>query len=183
MLWNTRESYGLITRLFHWGIALLFFALFFVGLYMGELDKTDPLRKQLFALHQSVGMLVFLLTLIRIPLSRIQPEPMPPSHMGPWEVQFANAVKKGMNLLLLLIPIAGYLTVTTKGYHPIFFGIEMPILIGENEELHEFFEETHEFLAWTLMAIVVLHMAAAWKHHFIDKDDVLLRMLGRKRPE
>lgn len=183
MLWNTRESYGLITRLLHWGIALLFFALFFVGLYMGELDKTDPLRKQLFALHQSFGMLVFVLTLIRIALARIQPEPMPPAHMGPWEVQFANGVKKGMNLLLLLIPLSGYLIVTTKGYSPIFFGIEMPILIGENEELHEFFEETHETLAWLLMAIVLLHMAAAWKHHFIDKDDVLLRMLGRKRPE
>ncbi len=183
MLWNTRESYGMVTRNLHWGIALLVFVLFFVGLYMGELDKSDPLRRQLFALHQSFGMLVFLLTLIRIPLNVLQPEPVPPAHMGPWEVQIANGVKKGMNLLLLLIPIAGYLTITTKGLHPVFFGIEMPILIGENEELHEFFEETHEVLAWTLMGIVVVHMAAAWKHHFIDRDDVLLRMLGRKRPE
>ncbi len=183
MLWNTRESYGLITRNLHWGIALLVFALFFVGLTVDELDKTDPLRQQLFALHQSFGILVFFLTLIRIPLNILQPEPVPPTHMGPWEVQLANAVKKSMNLLLLLIPLSGYLAVATKGVHPLFFGMEMPLLIGEDETLHEFFEETHEVLAWTLMGIVVLHMAAAWKHHLVDKDDVLLRMLGRKRPE
>jgi len=183
MLWNTRESYGLITRSLHWAIALLVFALFFVGLYMEELDRNDELRSQLLTLHQSFGMLVFLLTLIRIPLNIIQPEPVAPAHMGPWQVKIANLVKKGMNLLLLLIPMAGYLAISTKGQHPVFFGLEMPILIGENEALHELFEEIHELLAWALMGVVALHIAAAWKHHLIDRDEVLLRMLGRKRTE
>jgi len=84
-------------------------------------------------------------------------------------------------LLMLATPIAGYLMSNTGGKPISYFGLfELPVLMGENHDLHEALEEVHEILAFTILALVILHVAGALKHRFMDKDpnaDVLKRML------
>ncbi len=179
-MWNTPERYGLISRALHWGIAALFFAQFFLGLGMEEwAENSEALEQQLLNLHTSLGILLAGLVVIRVALSKIQIEPTPPAHMGPWEVQLAKLVKMALNLLILFTAFAGYMALASKGEAPVFFGAQLPLFISESEALHELGEEAHELLAFTTMTLVLLHAAAALKHHFIDKDDVLKRMLGR----
>ena len=169
-LWNTTERYGLVSKLLHWGIAALFFVQFVIGDLM---DDDDPSQ---LGLHTSLGILLALLVLIRVPVSKLQTQPAYPPHMGPWECRLADLMKMALNLGVLLVAAFGYLAITTKGEAPLFFGIPMPVLIGDNHLLHEFFKEGHELLAWLLLMLVGVHVAAALKHHFIDGDDVLRRM-------
>jgi cytochrome b561 len=99
--------------------------------------------------------------------------------MKTWEIKVANTMKKALNILLILLPISGYLSLTSKGVAPTFLEIEMPLIITESHNLHEVMEETHELLALSVMGLVLLHATAAFKHHFLNKDDTLLKMLGK----
>jgi cytochrome b561 len=180
MINNTTTQYGAVARALHWWTAIFFFTLFGLGLYMTDLDKTDPLRDQLFSLHISLGILVFGLTLIRIIWKIKQVTPEMPSTMTPSQVKAAKSVYGLLYLLLLFIPISGYVIVATAGKDPSFFGLfTLPNLIGENKELHKTAEEVHELLAYSAMLLVIGHTLMALKHHFIDKDKVLLQMLGK----
>ncbi len=180
MLWNTRERYGLMTRALHWGIAALFFAQFFLGLGMETwAEDSEALEKQLLNLHTSLGILLAGLVIVRVVLAKLQTQPTPPAHMGPLEVRLAELTKVSLNLLILLTAFSGYLSLAGEGESPMFFGLSMPVPIGESDFLHELGEEAHELLAFIVMGLALFHAAAALKHHFIDKDDVLKRMLGR----
>lgn len=180
MLNNTPTQYGAVARTLHWWSALFFFALFFVGLYMTDLEKEDPTRTSLTQLHISMGILILGLTVIRIIWKIKQVQPNPPATMSATQIKMAKSMYGILYLLLLLIPLSGYLIVTTGGKEPSFFGLfELPNLIGKNKELHEVAEEIHELLAFTTMIFIAGHTLMALKHHFIDKDETLLQMLGK----
>ena len=180
MIHNTPHQYGAIARALHWWSALFFFVMFFVGLYMTDLEKTDPLRGSLFQFHISLGILIFGLTVIRILWKLKEVQPDFPATMSETQIKIAKATYGLLYLLLLLIPLSGYVIVTTAGKNPGFFGLfELPNLIGKDEALHEQAEEVHEFLAWTAILLVAGHILMALKHHFIDKDNLLLKMLGK----
>jgi len=180
MFHNSPTQYGAVARALHWWSALFFFTLFFLGLYMADLEKEDPNRADLFQLHISIGILILGLTVIRIIWKIKQVQPNPPATMSATQIKMAKSMYGILYLLLLLIPLSGYIIVTTGGKDPSFFGLfELPNLIGKNEALHEEAEEIHELLAFTAMAFVAGHILMALKHHFIDKDDALLQMLGK----
>ncbi len=88
-------------------------------------------------------------------------------------------MKSTLNLLIILITISGIVSLNTKGEAAVFFNWSLPILFADNHDLHEAAEEVHEFSAFLLMGLVGLHAAAALKHHFIDRDEILNRMLGK----
>ena len=100
-----------------------------------------------------------------------------------WEKMLTTVVKSLMYLLMLLIPLAGILIVNTKGNPVNFYGLlELPMLVAENEGLHELMEEVHEVLAFGLLFLVLLHVAGALKHRFYDMGneiDVMKRMFGK----
>ena len=183
MLTNTEKSYGLLSRAFHGIMLLLFFIMLGVGLYMADLDKTDELRKQLFSLHMSTGVLFFVLVVLRIVWLKVSPAPKLPMGLTNWEKILTTIVKSLMYLLMLAIPIAGMLMVNSKGYPVSFYGLfDLPMLTGKSDGLHEFMEEAHEFLAFSLLFLVVVHAAGALKHRFLDTGpdlDVLKRMFGK----
>jgi cytochrome b561 len=183
MLANTEKSYGLLSRALHGVIMLLIFGMLGVGIYMSDLDKTDELRKQLFSLHMSTGVLVLVLAVIRIVWLKFSPAPKLPMGLTNWEKILTTIVKSLMYLLMLAIPIVGILMVNSKGFPVSFYGLfDLPRLVGENDGLHEFMEEAHEFLAFTLLFLVVLHVAGALKHRFLDTGpdlDVMKRMFGK----
>ena len=183
MLANSENRYGTVSRAIHGIMLLLVFGMIGVGVYMSDLDKTDDMRKVLFGLHMSTGVLVLLLAVVRLVWLKISPPPKLPAALENWERILARVVKSLMYLLMLLIPIAGILVVNTKGVEVGFYGLfELPMLTGENKELHELMEEVHEVLAFSLLFLVVMHVAGALKHRFMDVGhdlDVMKRMFGK----
>jgi cytochrome b561 len=181
MLANSTERYGLISRALHWLMALMILTMIAVGAYMTDLDKEDPLRLQLYTLHKEIGVTVLTLAVIRILWVLMSRPPRLPGVLQRWEVILSKATTGLLYLLMLATPVAGYLMSNAAGKPIGFFGLfDMPVFIGENHDTHEFLEELHGFLAFSILALVGLHVAGAIKHRLIDKDpeaDVLKRML------
>jgi len=162
-------------------MALLILAMIGVGAYMSDLAREDPLRAQLYSMHKAVGVTVLGLALIRILWVLASRPPVMPAALQRWEVVLAESTVGLLYLLMLATPVAGYLMSNTGGKPVSYFGLfELPALLGENRDLHEVLEEVHGFLAFSMLALVGLHVAGAFKHRFIDKNpdaDVLKRML------
>ncbi|WP_430461898.1 cytochrome b [Thalassolituus sp. LLYu03] len=168
------DQYSLATKLLHWGSALVIFGLLAVGLIMEEMPK-GPEKFELMGLHKSFGVLALILILVRIPV-RISNPVAPLAGTPRGDVIKAKAVQGILYLLMLIMPLSGLL-MSQAGGHPVaFFGLELPMLMDKNEDLHEFFEGVHGTAAWALIVVLVAHIGAALLHHFKMKDDTLKRM-------
>ncbi len=181
MLTNSADRYGLVSRFLHWAMAIMILAMIGIGAYMADLAKEDPLRAQLVSMHKSVGVTLLGLALIRILWILVSRPPAMPAVLLRWEVILAKSTVGLLYLLMLATPVAGYLMTNTGGKPISYFNLfELPALLGENHGLHEALEEVHEILAFTILALVVLHVAGALKHRYIDMEpaaDVMKRML------
>ena len=181
MLLNGSDRYGVVSRAIHWLTALLFFVMLGVGLWMSELlEESSALGERLLFVHQSTGLLVFGLTLLRLLWLAITPPPPLPETLQAWEILLARFVRVLMYLLLLGVPVAGYLILAYDGEAVTFYGLfNIPPLVAQSDSLHEAFEEVHEFLVWSLLFLVLLHVAGAVKHRLElgPGVDVLRRML------
>jgi len=181
MLTNSAERYGAVSILLHWLMALLILTMIGIGAYMSDLDKEDPLRAQLYAMHKEIGVTILVLAVLRILWILASRPPVLPAALQRWEVILAKSTVGLLYLLMLATPIAGYLMTNTGGKPVSYFGLfDLPMLLAKNHDLHEILEEVHGFLAFSVLALVGLHTAGALKHRFIDKDpeaDVLKRML------
>jgi cytochrome b561 len=181
MLTNSVDRYGLVSRFLHWAMALLILTMIGVGAYMTDLAREDPLRAQLYTLHKETGVTLLGLAVIRILWILIARAPVMPAALQRWEVVLAKSTVGLLYLLMLATPIAGFLMTNATGKPVSYFGLfDLPLLIGENHDVHEILEEVHGFLAFTILALVGLHVLGALKHRFIDADpkaDVLKRML------
>ena len=181
MLANSADRYGLVSRFLHWVMALFILVMIGVGIYMTDLAKDDPLRGQLYSMHKAVGVTLLGLAVARILWILVSRPPAMPSALQRWEVVLAKSTVGLLYLLMLATPIAGYLMSDTGGKPISYFGLfDLPSLMEKNHDLHEALEEVHEVLAYTILALVGLHVAGALKHRFMDKApdaDVLRRML------
>jgi cytochrome b561 len=176
MLKNTQDSYGLVARILHWLMAILIFGLIAVGLIMSELPKGD-LKTQLVQTHKAIGALVLILLIIRLLWKLINPQPAPLSN-DPRERLLGRLMHWALYVLIFLQAVSGVIMSQAHGYAVSVFGwFDLPTLVEKNKELAEAAEEVHEFV-WIVLAIgIAIHMAAALKHHFVDKDRTLIRML------
>lgn len=166
----------------HWLVAVLIFGGFGLGLYMHELPFS-PQKLKLYSYHKWIGVSVFLLVLLRGAwrITHTPPEIAPGT--PPWQRIAAHATHWALYALMLAIPLSGWLHSSASGFQVVYFGvIPLPDLVGKNKALAEQLAEVHELLAFTLMALVVLHLAAAIKHQFIDRDGTLMRMFSVRRP-
>lgn len=160
----------------HWLIAILILAAFPLGLYMHGLPLS-PNKLKLYSYHKWIGMTVLLLFVPRI-LWRLTHRPPAPLPMPAWQHKIAEGTHHLLYLLMFLVPLSGWLMSSAKGFQVVYFGVlPIPDLIGKDKELGELLEEMHEVLSWSLMTLVGLHLAGALKHHIIDKDSTLRRML------
>lgn len=178
---NTQESFGLISKCLHWIMAILLVSLFSVGLYMAELDYYDSLYHTLPWWHKSIGLSVMALLIFRFIWKLSQPAPAPLKTHKKWEVFLAHLIQKLFYGLILSIGISGYFISTAKGKGIEFFTLfEIPAITAPlNEDQADLVGEIHELLAITLISFAVLHALAALKHHFIDKDETLKRMINK----
>jgi cytochrome b561 len=171
------SSYKSGAKALHWLLALMVFGLLGLGLYMTGL-KTTPQKIQLYMTHKSVGLTVLLLMLIRLLYRWRNPAPALPAAMAAWQKRLASLTHIALYLLLFAMPISGWLMNSASGFPMKYFGwFRVPDLIARDAERLAFFKTAHEYIAWTLIALLALHVLAALKHHFLNRDDVLRRML------
>ncbi len=169
------ERYTPISIALHWLIALLIFCSFPLGLYMADLPLS-PQKLQYYSWHKWAGVTIFFLVLLRI-LWRAGHKPPAPVSMPRWQLLAAEAVHHLLYLFMIVVPVSGWLMSSAHGFQTVWFGIlPLPELLEKNHDLAETLEGVHEFLNYAMLLLVGLHVAAALKHQFFDRDGLLSRM-------
>jgi cytochrome b561 len=178
---NSPSRYGAVSMVLHWGVALTVFGMFALGLWMVGLGYYDPWRKAGPELHKSIGLVLFGLMLLRVVWRLISPPPPATPNQGKPTRMAAATVHLLLYLDIFLVMTTGYLISTADGVGISVFGLfEVPALYTGFENQAERAGDIHLYLAWVLVSFAGLHGLAALKHHFIDRDATLVRMLGRK---
>ena len=179
---TTRTGYGAIARALHWWMAALVIGLIGLGLYMTDQPDGDP-KWALYDLHKSLGTLLFMFLVLRIVWRKMSPPPPLPAGMVGFEAFAAHAGHLLLYAAMIALPLTGYLDSAFGGYHISFFGwFDVPMLFEKDKPLFELAELAHHWIGYALALLVLAHAGAALKHHFVQKDDVLLRML-KDRPD
>jgi cytochrome b561 len=177
---NTTNQFGWFSIVNHWVTAALFIGTLALGLVLEELPK-GAIKTELMGLHKSVGIAILALALVRLAWAWISPRPASPaavSTTSTTQKTVARLVQVMLWVGLLGLPLSGWLVSVSGGHAVSFFGwFDLPMLMGRNETLHGGMEELHEALANLLIAAIALHVAGALKHHFLDRDTTLTRML------
>jgi cytochrome b561 len=172
--------YGAVAQLAHWLTALLLVGGFTLGFYMVDL-KLSPTKLKLFSYHKWVGVTIFAVVSLRLAWRLWKPPPALPATMAGWERRSAEVTHRMLYLLVLAVPLSGWLMSSAKGFQTVYFAVlPIPDLVDKNAALGAALERVHWALNKLLLATVTVHVAAALKHHFVDHDDVLLRMLPRR---
>jgi cytochrome b561 len=167
----TRTAIGL-----HWGIALAILAAGPLGFYMHDLPLS-PAKLKLFSYHKWLGMTVLCLAALRVAWRLAHRVPDLPAAMPRWERFAAIGTHALLYALLLAVPLSGWLMSSATGFQTIWFGVvPLPDLVGKDKELGRLLLAVHEALNFLMIALVGAHVAAALKHHFVARDDVLARM-------
>lgn len=176
-LTNTTSRYGLIAQFLHWSVVV---GIVLQYIWAWRIDNTDSIREQfsLVTTHKSIGMTVLGLVLLRLLWRAFNKPPPYPSSMHTWEINAANFTHALLYLLILLMPLTGWMYTSAAGYGAEFFGlIDIPDFVPTGERLENFMHVAHEAIGWAIPAVVAVHVIAALRHHFVLKDDVLKRML------
>jgi cytochrome b561 len=180
MLRNTEDSYGLVAIALHWLVAVVVLALFALGLWMTGLDYYDPWYRRAPDLHKSVGALLFVTLILRLAWRIGNPRPRPEPTLSTLERTASRLAHALLYPLLFAVMTAGYLISTADGRPLNVFGlVAVPATVTGLPNQADLAGDAHLILAIAVITLAVLHALGALKHHFIDRDRTLLRMLGR----
>jgi cytochrome b561 len=173
----TRTAIGL-----HWlAAALILFNLGF-GFYLVDLPLS-PQKLRFFSWHKWIGVTVFALSAARLLWRLGHPAPPLPDAMVAWERRFAASTHVLLYALFFAAPLSGWLFSSAAGFQTVYLGVlPIPDLLGKNKDLADVLRIAHHWINYFLAATVALHAAAALKHHLLDRDEVLARMLPFLRP-
>ena len=165
----------------HWLIALIILASLPVGLYMVDM-ALSPAKLRIYSYHKWAGVTVFLLALVRVGWRLTHAVPPLPNTVPPWQRTASEVNHLLLYVLMVAVPVSGWLMSSALGFQTVYFGVlPIPDLLAKDKVLGEQLKLVHMFLSYSLAVLVVMHAAAALKHHLIDRDDVLLRMLPFRR--
>ncbi|MFK5986056.1 MAG: cytochrome b [Pseudomonadota bacterium] len=178
-LFNTQNHWGWVTIFIHWLTAITVIALFILGLWMVELTYYDSWYRDAPNIHKSIGLLLFAITLFRILWLSLSIRPGALSSYSQIEQQLAKIVHWALYILLFSLMFSGYLISTADGRAiELFNWFDVPAIISGIEGQEDIAGQVHYILAMSLIVITGIHAMGAIKHHFIDKDSTLTRMLG-----
>lgn len=171
----TTERYSGIAIALHWLLALAILGAFIVGVYMSDLP-VSPQRLKLYNWHKWAGICILALSALRL-LWRLTHRPPADVAMPAWQRQSAHAVHILLYLLFFAVPLAGWAYSSAAGFPIVVFGVlPLPDFVAPSKELAEAIKPAHKILAFTMAVLVLAHVAAALKHHFVDGDGLLSRM-------
>ncbi len=177
---NSESRYGVITKLFHWYIALLILVQFYLVYWKREVlaDKSPIAIFYINGLHKPIGVVVLLLAILAVTWHVNNRKPSYPPNMPNWEKQSALFVQGVLYLTFFAMPLSELIMSTAAGYPLNFFGLfQFPQFIAKNEVIAQSFFSIHQITSYLIIALVIMHVAAALKHHFINRDNILKRML------
>jgi cytochrome b561 len=170
------DHYSPLAKLLHWMVALLVVALIVVGLLLGELPE-GPVQNMAYDLHRSVGVLVFLLMVLRLANRLISGAPSPEPGLKSWERIISSAVHHLLYVLLLVQPILGWVATSAYGARMSFFWLfELPMATAKNEDLAEALFMAHSRMGYAIAGLAAVHVAGALQHYLFRRDHVLQRM-------
>jgi len=179
---NTQHHYGYMTIVIHWLVAGIVFGLFGLGFWMVDLGYYDPWYKNGPDLHKSIGFILFVLMVIRVASRWLQTQPTSLETHNKLEQRAGHIVHSLLYLLLFFIMISGYLISTADGRGIDIFGLfSLPSFGALFSNQEDIAGTAHKYAAYAVIAAALLHGAAAIKHHVIDKDNTLKRMLGHRQ--
>jgi cytochrome b561 len=184
-LQNNTLKYGSAAKTLHWLMAIMVICMIAVGFIMDGM-KPSPDKLQLIGLHKATGIVVLALVSIRLMWKWANPAPLLPHNLAAWEKLAAKSGHALLYFFMFAMPISGWGMSSGAGYPVSIYGLfTMPNLIEPNKELGKFFNDAHGIMAWGFIVMITLHMLAALMHHFVHKNNVLLRMLpyGRLKKE
>ena len=180
---NSPTRYSAVAQGFHWIIAALIVTQFTLGWVADDL----PLglhKLAVLARHKSFGMTVLMLAVLRLLWRLGHRPPELPAGMTKVERLLAKGTHILIYVLLIVMPLSGWMMSSANNYSVSWIGrFTWPDLIGKNEQAFDLLRITHRSLSWLLFAVATLHILAALKHHFWNRDDVLTRMLPFAKPE
>ena len=175
------ERYTPAAIALHWIVALLILANLALGLYTVDLPLS-PAKLRNFSYHKWIGVTVFMLAAARLLWRLGHRPPALPAAMPPWERLTAAFTHALLYFLFFAAPLTGWLFSSAAGFQTVYLGVvPIPDLLSKNKEVADVIKAMHRWINYTMAAVIVVHAAAALKHHFIDRDDVLRRILPAPR--
>ena len=179
MRWRNSTTYwGLISRLFHWLMAICI--LFTTGLGITMINvRLSPMKLEMFIVHKSIGIGLLIAVIARITWRLINATPQLPDSVSRTEARLARLWQVWMYLLLIAIPLSGWVINSAANFSLNWFGLfEVPAIVEPDLVIEEYAKRTHLFLLILFGLTLSVHIFAALRHHFIYRNDVLRRMLG-----
>lgn len=179
---STAETwrYGRPAIALHWIVAALIVVLVGLGWYMMSVEK-EPGSASLFDLHKSLGFTIFALIVVRIAWRAThRPEGLPDS-VPRWQALASTLLHWALYAAMVVMPITGYLGASHQKRGPLFFGLPTPRWATPDHDVAEQWFDIHSVIAWVLVVLVGLHVAAGLKHLLVDRDNVFQRMWPRRR--
>lgn len=177
----TAARYSATAMVLHWLLALVIVTMFVVGVYMTDLPFS-PQRLKLYNWHKWAGVTFLALTVWRMVWRVTHRPPALPitvtRNMPGWQIRAYHATHHLIYLLFFAVPLVGWAYSSAAGFPIVWFGqMPLPDLLPVNKELAELIKPLHKLMALALLALAGLHIAAALKHHLVDRDGLLSRML------
>jgi len=177
---NNTTRYGAIAQLFHWTVVVLIITQFVLANKAGALPL-GPAKIATLAQHKSVGITILALALLRLTWRWLNPVPALPAATPRWQRIAAHFSHWALYALIIITPFVGWMMSSARNFPVSWFGlITLPDFVKPNRPLYDSLHATHEVLATTLFVLALAHITAALKHHFVDGDNVLRRMLPVK---
>ena len=174
---NTTRSWGALSKALHWIIVILIILQFFMASRANGLPR-GPALIEAWGWHKSFGMTILMLAVVRLVWRWLNPTPDLKSETKPWERVLASISHVLLYGLIFALPLTGWMMSSAKNFPVSWFKIfQWPDLVAPDPNLSELMESAHHVLVKVLLVVALLHIAGALKHHFIDKNDVLKRML------
>jgi cytochrome b561 len=178
---NSQQGYGWLAIVLHWLVAVAVIGLFSLGFWMVELSYYDDWYRRAPDIHRSIGVLLFAVVVLRLVWRWVNPSPRPLPNHKRWEVVSAHLAHLLLYVLMFVAMISGYLITTADGSSIRVFGwFEVPSVTGQIKGMEDVAGTFHYRATWALVALAGVHALAALKHHLIDRDDTLRRMLGKQ---
>ena len=177
---NENDRYGLVSRLLHWTIAILFIALIPMGIFASIIPEGTEYRNAYYVVHKSIGVIVFALLLLRLIWNRKSPRPSLDASLTQRERKLAHGVHISLYVMMFAVPVTGFVMTSFHGYPTFFFAWELSPLWAPSDTATIIWGTLHKYLLpYVLYIILGTHILGALKHRFIDKHDAaLIRMVS-----